>query len=95
MLNRNPSKADYHAAFTTYCTRADISLVQRLRWECVGQNGRTKHFLYRRDDGQTMILTPAGKRIGENAALCEAVNILRETLRHGCVEDAMLPRVTP
>ena len=93
-LDRRPEPAAQHAAFTRYCTAAAINLVQRLRWTCIGQNGRTKHYLYRRDDGQVMILTEGGKRIGENAAFCEAVNVLRETLKHGCAADAMLPRKT-
>jgi hypothetical protein len=94
MLNRSPEPAAQHAAFTAYCTRADINLVQRLKWNCIGFNQRTKHYIYRRDDGQVMILTEGGKRIGENAALCEVANVLRETLRNGCCEDAMLPRAT-
>ena len=94
-LDRRPEPAAQHAAFTAYCTKADVNLVQRLRWECVGFNVRTKHYIYRRDDNQVMILTPSGERIGQNTALMEAVNVLREILKHGCLEDALLPRVKP
>ena len=91
-LNRNPEPAAQHAAFTSYCTRADINLVQRIRWQCLGQNSRTKHFIYRRDDGQVLVLTEGGKRISESEALCEVANALREILKNGCLEEKMLQR---
>ena len=94
MLNRNPNPVAYHAAFTAYCTKSDISMVQRLRWRCIGQNENTKHFIFRRDDKQVMILTEGGKRIGEAAALLEVSSILCGVLKNGCVESSMLPRNT-
>ena len=91
-LDRRPEPAAQHAAFTSYCTKADVNLVQRLRWTCIGFNVRTRHYIYRRDDGQVLVLTEGGKRIGENAAMVEVTSALREILKHGCLEDCLLPR---
>ena len=94
MLNRRPEPIQTMKPFVTYCDRVQMPLKDRMQWECIGKNDTYKHIIYRRNDGQVMLLTEGGKRISENTALCEAVSVLRDVLKRGAVEDAMLPRAT-
>lgn len=95
MLNRNPPAADQQKPFVIYCNAAKMELRQRALWTCIGQNTKTKHLLYRRKGGMCMLLTPAGKRVSESTALEEVANVLWATLRDGCCESAVLPKVKP